>query len=169
MKPHKIWWASSALENMSNISLDQIKKLRAKTKAGVMDCRQALQESGGDMAKAEEWLRGKGIKSAAKKADRATCYGRVETYTHGPNNLVSVVELLCETDFVAKTDEFKNLAHELAMQVAAMKPKKIEDLLKQPWIRDEKITIGDLIKETIGKVGENIKIGRIARFELGEK
>jgi elongation factor Ts len=153
---------------MSKISLDEIKKLRAKTKAGVMDCRQALEESGGDMAKAEEWLRKKGIKSAAKKESRETYYGRIEAYTHGSNNLVSVVELLCETDFVAKTDEFKNLAHEIAMQIAAMKPKNIDELLKQPWIRDEKITIEELIRETIGKLGENIKVGRIARFELGE-
>jgi len=150
-------------------NLEQIKKLRAKTKAGVMDCRQALEASGGDLKKAEEWLKEKGIALAAKKAHRQTDHGRIEAYTHGPNNLVSVVELLCETDFVAQTDEFKNLAHELAMQVAAMKPKNIEELLKQPWIRDEKIIIEDLLKETIGKVGENIKIGRIARFELGEK
>ena len=151
------------------ISLDAIKKLRTKTKAGIIDCRQALEASAGDLKKAEEWLKEKGIALAAKKAHRETGYGRIEAYTHGPNNLVAVVELLCETDFVAKTDEFKNLAHELAMQVAAMKPKNVEELLKQPWIRDEKIIIEDLLKETIGKVGENIKIGRIARFELGEK
>ncbi len=151
------------------ISLEQIKKLRAKTKAGVMDCRQALEEAKGDMAKAENWLKEKGIKSAAKKADRETCFGRIEVYSHGENNLVAVVELLCETDFVAKTKEFKNLAHELAMQVAAMNPKNVDDLLKQSWIRDEKVIISDLIKQTIGKLGENIKVGRILRLKLGEE
>jgi len=133
-----------------------------------MDCRKALEASGGDMKKAEDWLLKKGIARAAKKAGRETSEGLIETYTHNDGKIVSVVELLCETDFVAKTDEFKKLAHELAMQVTAMKPKNVKELLKQPWIRDEKRTIDSLVKEAIGKIGENIVVKRIARFELGE-
>lgn len=153
---------------MTKITSDQIKKLRAKTRAGVMVCRKALEESDADLKKAEEWLRKKGIESAKKRAGRETSQGLVETYTHADNKIVAVVELLCETDFVARTDEFKKLAHELAMQVAAMRPKNVKEFLAQPWIRDEKKTIEELVKETIGKTGENIQVGRIARFELGE-
>lgn len=153
---------------MIKVTTNLIKKLRAKTKAGVMDCRRALKASGGDMKKAEAWLLKKGIARAAKKAGRETTEGLIETYTHSDGKIVSLVELLSETDFVAQTDEFKKLAHELAMQVAAMKPKNVKELLKQPWIRDEKRTVDSLVKETIGRVGENIKVGRIARYELGE-
>lgn len=153
---------------MKKITAEQIKKLRTKTKAGVMDCHQALKKSGGNMKKAEEWLRKKGIKSASKRAGRETRQGLVEVYTHNDGKIVGIVELLCETDFVAKTDEFKQLAHELAMQVAAMNPKNVKELLKQPWIRDEKTKIDSLVKETIGKTGENVVVRRIARFELGE-
>lgn len=150
------------------ISLEDVKRLRSKTRAGVMDCRKALEESGGDMKKAEKWLRKKGIASAAKKAGRETTEGMIKSYTHSDGKIVAIVELLCETDFVARTDDFQQLAHELAMQVAAMKPKDTKDLLDQAYIRDAKRTIDDLIKEVIGKLGENIKLGRIARWELGE-
>lgn len=153
---------------MTKITTAQIKKLRAKTKAGVMDCHQALEASGGDMKKAEGWLRKKGVELASKKAGRETKQGIIEVYTHNDGKIVGLIELLCETDFVARTDEFKQLAHELAMQVAAMNPKNLKELLRQPWIRDEKKTIDSLVKETIGKTGENIVVKRIARFELGE-
>ena len=133
-----------------------------------MDCRQALEEADGDMAKAEKWLKEKGLKSAAKREGRETFQGMVEAYSHGEGKIVAVVELLCETDFVARTPDFKQLAHELAMQVAAMNPKNVEEFLKQPWIRDEKQTIDELVKDLIAKTGENIKVSRIARFELGE-
>jgi len=154
---------------MTKITLEQIKKLRTKTKAGVMDCRQALEENSGDMKKAQEWLRKKGVSSAAKRVNRQTACGVVEAYSHTDGRIVAVVELCCETDFVARNDEFKKLAHELAMQVAAMKPKNISQLLKQPWIRDEKRTVDSLVKEVIGKIGENIVVRKIARFELGEE
>lgn len=150
------------------VPLEKIKKLREKTKAGVVDCRSALEECACDIKKAEEWLRKKGLKSAQKRADRATSAGIIETYCHAGGKIASVVELLCETDFVAKTDDFKNLGHELAMQVAAMNPENVEMFLKQPYIRDEKRTIDELVKEMIAKTGENITIGRIARFALGE-
>ena len=133
-----------------------------------MDCRQALQASGGNLAKAKAWLRQKGIKSAAKKVGRETRQGRIETYSHADGKIVTVVELLCETDFAAGTADFEKLAHELAMQVAAMNPKNTKELLSQPYIRDEKRTINSLIKEAVGKLGENIIIGKIARFELGK-
>jgi len=153
---------------MIKITTEQIKKLRAKTRAGVMDCRQALEESNGDMKKAEAWLKKKGIESASKRAGRETTQGVIEVYSHADGKIVGIVELLCETDFAARTKEFKKLAHELAMQVAAMNPKNAKELLKQPWIRDEKRTVDSLVKEVIGKTGENIVVKRIARFKLGE-
>jgi len=149
-------------------SLEQIKKLRSQTKAGIMDCRLALEEAEGDFKKAQEWLRKKGIASANKRAGRQANCGLIESYSHDDGRIVSVVELNCETDFVARNSEFKKLAHELAMQVAAMNPKNVKKLLSQPYIRDEKITIEELIKETIGKIGENIVVGCLARFELGQ-
>ncbi len=154
---------------MAKITLEQIKQLRTKTKAGVMDCRQALEATGGDSKKAELWLREKGISQASKKAERETAEGLIATYSHAEGKIVAVVELFCETDFVARNEEFQKLAHELALQVAAMKPKTAQELLAQGWIRDEKRTMESLVKELIGKVGENIKVGRVARFELGEK
>jgi len=153
---------------MVKVPLEKIKRLREKTKAGVVDCRSALEECACDIKKAEEWLRKKGLESAQKRADRATSTGIIETYCHAGSKIASVVELLCETDFVARTDDFKNLGHELAMQVAAMNPENVEKFLKQPYIRDEKRTIEELVKEMIAKTGENITIGRIARFALGE-
>jgi len=149
------------------ISVDLIKQLREKTGAGVADCRAALAESSGDLKKAEEILKKRGFERAAKKADRATNSGLVESYIH-QGRVGVLVELLCETDFVARTDEFKNLAHELAMQVASMNPKDSSALLKQEYIRDPQKTISDLVKEIIAKLGENITIGRFQRFELGK-
>ena len=154
---------------MIKITTEQIKKLRAKTKAGVMDCRRALKESSGDMKKAEEWLRKKGIESAFKRVGRETKHGLVEAYTHHNGIIGSVISVACETDFVARTKEFKELVHELSMQVAATNPKSKEDFLKQPWIRDESKTINDLINELKAKTGENIVIEGFRRLKLGEK
>src|SRR3989344_2923701 len=151
------------------ISIGEVKKLREKTGAGIADCRKALQESGSDFKKAEELLKSRGAQIASKKADRATGQGLVETYIHMGGKVGTMVEVNCETDFVAKTEEFKNLAHEVAMQVAAMDPKDVEELSKQEYIRDSSKTIDDLVKEVIAKVGENIKISRFIRFELGEE
>ena len=149
------------------ISVDQIKKLRAKTRAGIADCRKALEEANGDFGKAQELLRSWGIDKAAKKAGRVVGAGLVETYIHVDGRIGAMVEVNCETDFVAKTDEFKNLAHEIAMQVAAMDPTTVEELLKQEYIRDSAKTVEDLVKEVIAKVGENILVKRFMRFELG--
>lgn len=153
---------------MTNISVDDIKKLREKTGGGIADCRKALEESGGDFKAAEELLRSWGVDKAASKSDRVVGAGVVETYMHGGGKVGVMVEVNCETDFVARTDEFKNLAHELAMQIAAMAPKDVKELAKQEYIRDTSKTISDLIKETIAKVGENIVVKRFERFELGQ-
>jgi len=149
------------------LEVDDIKKLRSKTGAGIAESRKALEESKGDFKKAERLVKSWGTKIAAKKSDRATGSGKIETYIHGEGKVGVLVEVACETDFVAKTDDFKNLAHEVAMQVAAMDPKDVKELLKQDYIRDSSKTIESLITETIAKVGENIVIKRFERFELG--
>lgn len=151
------------------ITIDQIKKLREETGGGIMECRRALEESKGDRQKAAELLRKWGVERAAKKSDRATKAGIVESYIHAGGKVGVLFEINCETDFVAKTDDFKNLAHEIALQIASMNPKDVKLLLEQEYIRDPKLKIGDLVKQTIGKLGENITIARFIRYALGEK
>lgn len=145
-----------------------VKELRDQTQASIADCRNALIEASGDIVKAKEILQKKGIEGAAKKSERATGQGLIESYVHQNGRTGVLVELLCETDFVAKTTEFKHLAHEIAMQVAAMNPKDVETLIKQEYIRDGSKTVETLIKEHIGKLGENIVIKRFQRFSIGE-
>lgn len=149
-----------------NIKASQIKKLRDKTQAGIADCRIALEEAKGDMKKAEEILQKKGLLKAAAKGDRTTGEGLIESYVHQNGRVGVIVELLCETDFVARTAEFKTLAHEISMQVAAMNPKDVPTLLKQEYIRDGSKKISDLVTAEIAKLGENIKIARFSRFEI---
>lgn len=198
-----------------NVSAEQVKTLREKTGAGIMDCREALGQSGGDVEKAIDWLRQKGMSQAEKKAGRQTSQGTVSSYIHPGGKVGVLVEVNCETDFVAKTDDFQSLVRDVAHQIAASAPQFVrrEDvpkelldreraiyeaqarelgkpdtiipkivegkfekfyaescLLEQPFIKDEtgKITIGDLVKQTIAKLGENIIIRRFARFRLGE-
>ncbi|MCL5090468.1 MAG: translation elongation factor Ts [Patescibacteria group bacterium] len=151
-----------------NITADQIKKLREVCGAGVMECRKALEEAEGNMDKAMEIIHARGLKLAEEKKERVTKQGMIECYSHGGGRVVSVVELLCETDFVARNEDFRTFAHEIAMQVAAMKPKSVEELLEQEYIRDPGKKIADLLNGLVSKIRENIKIGRIARFELGE-
>ena len=131
-----------------------------------MDCRKALTEAKGNLKKAAEILKQKGAAVAEKKKDRATVAGIIETYIHNNGQIGAMVKLCCETDFVANTQEFKKLAHELAMQVAAMDPKNIKSLLEQDNIRQPGTKIADLVKQTIGKVGENIKIATLTRLEI---
>jgi len=150
-----------------NIKIDDIKKLREKTGAGIADSRKALEEAKGDFKKAEELVKSWGIEKAAGKLDRVVGAGLVETYIHGGGKVGAMVEVACETDFVARTDEFKNLAHELVMQIAAMDPKDVKEFEAQDCIRDSSKKVSDLVKETIAKVGENIVIKRFIRFELG--
>ncbi|MGE5041978.1 MAG: translation elongation factor Ts [Candidatus Levyibacteriota bacterium] len=145
-----------------------IKQLREKTSAGIADCREALEASNGDLKKAEEFLKKKGFEKAAKKGDRETKAGMVESYVH-QGRVGAMVELLCETDFVARTDEFKALAHEIAMQVASMNPKDNKTLLDQEYIRDSSKKISDLITEAVAKMGENITLGKFSRIEVGKE
>lgn len=151
---------------MINIDLKLLKKLRDETSASIADCRRALDESEGDYKKALAWINKHAIEKADKKSGRETGEGIVEAYIHNGGKIGVLVELLCETDFVAKTDEFKQLAHEIAMQVSAMNPKNVEELLKQDNIRDSSITIEKLVKSAIGKLGENITVRNFKRFEI---
>src|SRR5258708_34896806 len=149
------------------VTIDDIRKLREETGAGIADCRESLEESAGDFEKAKEILKKKGLDKAVSKAAREVKAGLVETYSHG-GKVGVLVELLCETDFVAKTKEFKNLAHDLALQIASMKPESVGELLEQEYIKDNSQTIEQLIKGVIGKLGENIQVGRFERIALGE-
>lgn len=148
------------------IDVNLIKQLREETGAGIADCREALEETKGSLEEAKKYLHQKGLDKAGSKADREVKAGVVETYSHG-GKIGVLVEVLCETDFVAKTDDFKQLAHEIALQIASMNPESVEDLLKQDYIRDPGMTIEALIKAAISKLGENIQIGRLSRIALG--
>jgi len=148
------------------VTMDEIKILREKTGAGVMDAKKALEESSGDMKKAEEWIAKRGIVLAEKKADRETAQGVIGVYVHHNQKSGALVKLLCETDFVAKTDDFQNLARELAMQVTSMKPESVEDLLGQTYVRDPQLTVEELVKQVSGKVGENVKVGQVVNLEV---
>ncbi|MEG3439212.1 translation elongation factor Ts [Pannus brasiliensis CCIBt3594] len=199
---------------MAEITAQQVKELREKTGAGMMDCKKALSENGGDMTKAIEWLRQKGITSAEKKASRVAAEGMIGSYIHTGSRIGVLVEVNCETDFVARREEFKKLVNDVAMQIAACpnveyvntsqipaeivaKEKEIEmgrddlankpdnikekivsgridkrlkelSLLDQPYIRDQNITVEELVKQSVAVLGENIQIRRFTRFVLGE-
>jgi elongation factor Ts len=148
------------------IDIKQIKKLRDETQASIADCRLVLEEAKGNYEKAVELLKKKGIERAEKKATRETAQGLIESYIHQNGKVGVLVKVLCETDFVARTDDFKHLIHEIAMQITAMNPKNVDALLKQEYIRDGSITIENLIKQTIGKLGENIVVKEFTRFEI---
>jgi elongation factor Ts len=196
-----------------NISATQVKELREKTGAPMMDCKQALTEAKGDMEQAVVWLRKKGISVAAKKATRVTSEGSVANYIHAGGKIGVLVEVNCESDFVARTEDFKELVHDIAMHIAASDPKFVrkEDvtpeayerekdiyrsqaaatgkppqvvekivegkmgkfyeevcLLEQPFIKDQTVTIAQLIAAKIGKLGENVAVRRFARFKVGD-
>jgi elongation factor Ts len=195
------------------ITTEMIKELRAATGAGVLDCRKALTEANGDFQKAVEYLREKGLATAAKRADRKASEGVIELYSHGGGRVGVMVEVNCETDFVARSEAFRNLAHEIALQIAAASPRYIREeeipaevleqeleiarkraleegkpaeiaeriaqgrlekfkdevvLLRQPYIRDENLTVHQLLLQNIAAIGENIVIRRFQRWELGE-
>jgi elongation factor Ts len=140
-------------------------KLREITSAGVMECKRALEKAGGDFDRAVEFIREAGILKAESKKDRKTGAGLLYSYIH--NGRVGVLlEVRAETDFVVRSEPFRELAHSLAMQVAAMDPAGIPELLKQPFIKDESKTIEDMVKGVTAKVGENIKIEKFCRYEL---
>jgi elongation factor Ts len=149
------------------ITADDIKKLREETGAGVMDAKKALEENDGDHKKAADSLRATGVEKAEKRSERVTGQGLIETYIHN-GRVGAMVELNCETDFVARTDEFKNLAKEISMQIASMNPVDVEELMAQDYIRDSSKKIKDLVTETVAKTGENVQVKRFVRFTLGE-
>jgi elongation factor Ts len=175
------------------ITTDQVKQLREQTGAGIMDCKRALQEADGDVTRASAILKQQGLAKAEKKAGRAAMQGLVEPYIHAGGRIGSMVEINCETDFVARTPDFRNLAHDVAMQVAATNPQFVSEddipadelsklereyggrsqaleavsLLDQPFIKEPKTTIRELVRNQIATLGENIVVRRFARFELG--
>jgi elongation factor Ts len=146
--------------------LDKIKKLRDLTGAGMVDIKKALEKADGDETKALEILRARGQEKAEKKSDRIAGEGVVVSYTHPNGRIGSMVKLMCETDFVARNDDFKNLARDIAMHVAAMNPEDAAALLAQPFVKNPEITVGDLIIQNIGKIGENIQVGEFLRMEI---
>lgn len=165
------------------ISVAQIKELRERTSAGIMECKNALEEAGADLERACQILQERGLAKAEKKKGRVASQGLIEAYIHPGGRIGAMVEVNCETDFVARTDEFKSLAHDLVLQIAATSPRYLSAgevpegadvnpeevcLLDQPFIKDEKRKIGQLITEVVAKMGENITVRRFARFELGE-
>jgi elongation factor Ts len=154
---------------MSDISAKDVAQLRQDTGAGVMDAKKALLDAKGDTKKAIELLKEKGLSKAAKKADRETAEGMVHAYIHGGGQIGVLVELLCETDFVARGDDFGQLAQDVAMQVAAGNPKDSKELMSQPFIKDESQTIEQLLTAAIAKHGENIQVKRFVRYELGNE
>jgi elongation factor Ts len=164
------------------ISAEDVKRLRDETEAGMLDCKKALDEADGDFNKAKEILRKKGFEAAAKRAERETAQGLIYSYIHHNNQLGVLLELNCETDFVARTDNFTDLAKKVAIHIAGAAPLYVSKeeiptgskddpkdvaLLEQPYVQDESMTIGQLIAEASGKTGENIRVRRFARFDLG--
>jgi elongation factor Ts len=165
------------------ISASDVKELRERTGAGMLECKQALDAAKGDKDKAIAILKEKGHAAAEKRAERETTEGVIGSYMHHNHRVATLVEVNCESDFVAKTEDFKHLVSAVAFQVAGLNPKfvskdeipagseedpKVVALLEQPYMRDDSKTMGDLVKETIAKTGENIRIKRFVRFELGE-
>jgi elongation factor Ts len=146
--------------------IELVKKIRAETSLGIMEIKAALEESNGDETKAKQILKEKGFKKAETKAERETHQGRVATYTHSTGKIGVMIELLCETDFVAKHEDFLALTKDICLQVAAMNPETVEDLLKQEFIKDSSRTVEEMIKTLVVKFGENMKLNRFARFEI---
>ena len=153
---------------MKKILASQIKNLRDKTGAPMVRVKDALDKYKGDEEKAEKILRKEGFEKAEKKAKRATSQGLIEAYVHHSGKVASLVEVLCETDFVARNKIFQELAHNLALQVASMEAKDAKELEKQDFIKDPSKKVNELVKEVIAKTGENIRIGKIYRVELGQ-
>jgi elongation factor Ts len=195
------------------MSMNAIKELRERTGAGILDCKKALDEAGGDVEKAIDWLRSKGVAKAAKKSGRAATEGLVHAYIHGAGKIGVLVEVNAETDFVARNDQFQGLVNDIALHIAAAAPEyvRIEDvpadviekeravqkalvleegkpehiadkivdgrmkkfvqdicLLEQPFVKDDKKTVGQMMTDAVARIGENIQIRRFVRYELGE-
>ncbi len=146
--------------------VEKVKHLRESTGLSFNEIKKALDKAGGDETKAVEILRAQGIKTAEKKASREVKEGVVSSYIHATKKLGSMVEVLCETDFVARNADFQELAREIAMHIAAMKPRSVNDLLDQLYVKNQDMTIRDLINNYIAKLGENIQIGRFEIFQI---
>jgi len=147
------------------VKVNDVQKLRETTGAGVMECKRALDDAGGDFGKAVSLIRERGLIKAESKKERAARSGIIESYVH--NDRVGVLlEIHSETDFVSRSEPFRKLAHDLAMQIAAMNPQSVDDLMAQNYIKDEKKTIEELIKGMIAKVGENIQVEKFIRYEV---
>lgn len=147
------------------MNASDIQKLRETTGAGVMECKKVLEEAKGDFGRALEILKERGLAKMEKRAGREAGAGQIFSYIHG-GRIGALVDLRAETDFVVRSEPFQKLAQELAMQVAAANPENVEELLKQPYIRDEKRAVQDLIQEVAVKVGENVKVGGFSRLEV---
>ena len=148
------------------VTAKQIKELRDKTSVSVMTCKKALEESKGDMKKAIEFLRKEGIKMAGKKSDRALRAGIIDAYIHNNKQIGVLLELRSESDFVARNDDFKVLAHEISMHIAASSPSDVNELMKQPHIKNPEITVKDYIQGYIQKFGENIDVTRFTKYSV---
>jgi elongation factor Ts len=153
---------------MTKIDPKDVQRLRSESGAGVMDCKRALEETGGDFAKALALIKERGIQSVAKKSERSAKEGVIASYVHANNRVGALVELASETDFVARGEEFQKLAKEIAMQVVAMEPATVDELLEQPYIRDSSKKIKDLVTDVAATTKENVHVRRIQRFALGE-
>ncbi len=147
------------------ITSEMVKTLREKTGCGMMDCKRALEETSGDMEKAIDVLRKKGLATAAKKADRVAAEGTVRSYLDEANGIGVLIEINCETDFVAKNSDFQNFVSDIAFHVAKSAPKNVDELLSQKYIKSPEKTVNDILKETIAKFGENTVINRFVRYE----
>lgn len=148
------------------VSINQIKQFRKETGISIMECKKALEEARGDIGKAKEILRKRGVSFAQEKAEKEVREGIIESYIHSNRKVGVLIILRCETDFVARSEEFEKLAHELCLQIASMNPEDTKSLLSQLWIKDESKTVKDLISEYIAKLGENIVIERFVRYEI---
>jgi len=153
---------------MTKIDPKDVQRLRSESGAGVMDCKRALEETGGDYAKALALIKERGIQSVAKKSEREAKEGTIASYIHSGGRIGALVELASETDFVSRGEDFQKLAQEIAMQVAAMNPASVDELLAQPYIRDASKTIKDLVTNVAATTKENVHVRRIQRFALGE-
>jgi len=167
------------------VTVDDVKRFRDETGAGVMDAKRALDDAAGDFDRARQLLRERGVQAAAKRSDRETRHGTVESYIHGEGRIGVLVEINCETDFVARTEDFRSLARDVALQIAAMNPAvlTLEDvaddvpeserqgaaLLTQTFVKEPSQTVQQRIEETIATTGENIRVARFTRYELGER
>jgi elongation factor Ts len=153
------------MKNKVDVSAEAVQKLREMTGAGVMDCRKALLEAAGDFEAAKKFIQEKGLTKVEKRAGRATGAGLVHSYVH--NERIGVLlEIRAETDFVVRSEPFRKLAHELAMQIAAAGPADVTELLAQPYIKDETRTVKDLVTDVIAKVGENVSVVQFSRIEV---